>query len=85
MGLFDVSLGDLPTTLTVGTDALEAYDITFLNPGTPDLYSATLTFNTSEGSVFYNLSAEVVPEPATLGFLLLSGLALLGYRHKVKV
>ena len=65
-GLFNISLGDVPTTLTVGADALEAYDLSFLNPGTLGIYSASLTFNTSEGSVLYNLNAEVVPEPATL-------------------
>ncbi len=87
-GLFDISLGDVPTTLTAGADAWEAYDLSFLNPGISGLYSATLTFNTSEGSVFYNLNAEVIPEPAALLLLLPAGLVLLlirGRTHRTRI
>ncbi|MDD4891269.1 MAG: PEP-CTERM sorting domain-containing protein [Phycisphaerae bacterium] len=57
----------------------QTYTPQFSGVGTPgQTYTGTLTFYTTRGSVTYNLAGTVVPEPATMAFLALGGLAMIG-------
>jgi len=87
--LFGLPIDPVGLTL-VGGAGPEALDVEFLGSTELRSFLATLTLQTLDengvvGSVLYNLSASVVPEPSTLALLvvgMLSGLAILQRRRK---
>ncbi|MCY2931925.1 MAG: PEP-CTERM sorting domain-containing protein [Planctomycetota bacterium] len=80
--LFALSPG-FATAVLPGPSGIQNYGIEFLGSALPGTYTATLTFtnDSPQGNVTYNLSATVVPEPATLTLLALSGLAAIRKRR----
>ena len=82
----DAALFDVPdftaTLLQAGFDDTIMYDVEFLGAPQGGDFSATLTFDSSTGPIAFDLAAAVsVPEPATVAiWLLLGGLAMVGYR-----